>query len=257
MRDNKLSLTNVIKHVTSKESATQSDTSDAPKQNPPQATKDGDNQIQPELCDEKTLQEMPNDDANPGTSTQAIRQETEMDEGSTNVIPPTTITQTPGKPSPLTPRKKDQIDQLFSKEIEQGATQQLKSVRNKMCTTIVLRRLITSKSKVKQVTNYVNYLVAGRPSQDVKDLPEDKVQVDQWLEGLDADSSVRPGSRQFWDDANTKTIEKEFKKYKNCPTKGELKNIFLKNERLAAICDKEGFARCYEKVKSTMKRLRK
>lgn len=86
---------NVIKHITSKESATQSDTSDAPKENPPQATKDGDNQIQPELCDENTLQEIPNDDANPGTSTQAITQETEVDEGSTNVIPPTTINQTP------------------------------------------------------------------------------------------------------------------------------------------------------------------
>lgn len=126
-----------------------------------------------------------------------------------------------------------------------------------MYTTIVLRRRITSKSKVKQVTNFVNYLVASRPSEDVKDLPEERVEVDEWLEGIDVESSLKSGSRQFWDEADTKTIEKEFKKVKKCPTKRELKVLFLKNERLAAICDKEGFARCYEKVKSIMKRLNK
>ena len=107
------------------------------------------------------------------------------------------------------------------------------------------------------MTNFVNYLVASRPLEDVEDLPEERVEGNEWLEGIDVESSLKSGSRQFWDEADTKTIEKEFKKVKQCPTKRELKVLFLKNECLAAICDKEGFARCYEKVKSIMKRLKK
>ena len=126
-----------------------------------------------------------------------------------------------------------------------------------MCTTLVLRRFITSKSKVKQVTNFVNYLVASRPSKDVEELPEERVEVDEWLEGIDVESSKTSGSRQFWDDADTKTIEKEFKKFKKCPSKGVMKEMFLKSDSLARICDKEGFSRCYEKVKAVMKKLTK
>ena len=105
------------------------------------------------------------------------------------------------------------------------------------------------------MTNFVNYLVAIRPSKDVEELPEERVEVDKWLEGIDAQSSLTSGGRQFWDDADTKTLQKVFKKFEKCPSKGVMREMFFKDELLAPICEKEGFNRCYEKVKSLMRRL--
>lgn len=107
------------------------------------------------------------------------------------------------------------------------------------------------------MTNHVNYLVQNRPSQNVEDLPSEKRSVDLWLEGIDDESSLQSGPRQFWDDADTKAIQKAFKNFKKCPTKAEMRDMFLKKESLAPICKKEGFSRCYEKVKTVMKRLLK
>ena len=138
---------NVIKDVTSKESTTQSETckheatkqdSQSTENNLPETTKDNASLEEPGLSKQDKLPETTKDDALPGPSTQDSRQESDMEKASSNIIPPTIIQQSPVKPSPLTLRDKDQIKKLFASEIEKGGTQQLKTVRNKMCTTIVL-----------------------------------------------------------------------------------------------------------------------
>lgn len=120
----------------------------------------------------------------------------------------------------------------------------MKPVHNKMCTTVLLRKLIYNKDKVKKVLNFVNYLFDTRPVKEPNDLP-----VDECLYEED-DVSVKSGPRQYWDDEDTKAIEKEIRHLEKCPSKHQIQDMSQKNEHLFRILEKEGFSRCYEKVKA-------
>ena len=61
----------------------------------------------------------------------------------------------PSKISPLTQEEKRAIKDMFAVEIETGEELHFKTVGNKMSTHIVLRKLVNSKNKVKQVQNHV------------------------------------------------------------------------------------------------------
>lgn len=120
--------------------------------------------------------------------------------------------------------------------IERGQKQVLRDVQNKMSTTLILRKMTQSLSKVKQVTNFLNYLVVSRPSNvtDSSDLATEPVKVDLWL-----DKSLKSGPCEYWDSEDTRTLETEFSKFKKCPTKQEMREMFTNNKRLAAICTKK------------------
>ena len=75
---------------------------------------------------------------------------------------------------------------MFAVEIQTGEELHIKTVRNKMCTRIVLRKLVHSKNKVKQVQNHVNYLIQKKPALAPKQLPAKR---DEW--DIDADVSVK------------------------------------------------------------------
>lgn len=79
--------------------------------------------------------------------------------------------------------------------IERGQKQVLRDVQNKMSTTLILRKMTQSLSKVKQVTNFLNYLVISRPSNvaDSSDLATEPVKVDLWLD----DKSLKSGPCQY------------------------------------------------------------
>ena len=175
----------------------------------------------------------------------------EDDKTSTNVIPPTV---SPGKVSSLTEKQKEAIREIFSSAIERGEKQQMKAVRNKMSTTLILRKMTTSISKVKQVTNFVNYLVSKRPF-EVEGLPTQAIEVEEWLD--DQSSSLKSDQRMHWDQRDTQAMEREFRRFRKCPPKQQLRQMFTVNARLAAICKKEGFSRCYEEVKSIMRKKNK
>ena len=155
----------------------------------------------------------------------------------------------PSKISPLTQEEKRAIKDMFAVEIETGEELHIKTVRNKMCTRIVLRKLVNSKNKVKQVQNHVNYLIQKKPALAPKQLPAKR---DEW--DIDADVSEKSGPRQAWDDVDTKQIIKAFKDFKSCPSKDQIRKIFNSSDNLFGILEKEGFTRCYEKVKSIKKK---
>lgn len=106
-----------------------------------------------------------------------------------------------------------------------------------MSTTLILRKMTQSLSKVKQVTNFLNYLVISRPSNvaDSSDLATEPVKVDLWLD----DKSLKSSPCQYWDTEDTRTLETEFSEFKKCPTKQEMREMFTNNKRLAAICTKK------------------
>ena len=98
----------------------------------------------------------------------------------------------PSKISPLTEEDKRTIKDMFAVEIETGEELHIKTVRNKMCTRIVLRKLVHSKNKVKQVQNHVNYLIQKKPALAPKQLPAKR---DEW--DIDADVSVKSGFQRL------------------------------------------------------------
>lgn len=173
---------------------------------------------------------------------------------------PTTSTSQQTQPSSspsqgLTDREKDTIKEVFKDDIEAGVKVQMKMVRNKMCTRTILRKLIYSKAKVKKVVNMINYLIETRPRTKPEDLPAKKPEVTDWL--CDDSVSLKSGPRQHWDDKDTQAIERIFTRFDSCPTKDVIRDMFNKDDELMDIKEKEGFTRCYEKVKSMMKKKKK
>ena len=76
--------------------------------------------------------------------------------------------------------------------------------------------------------------------------------VEDWE--VEDDDSLKSGPRQFWDDEDTRAIHRHFKKFDSCPSKDVIRDMFQKDDELFTIQEKEGFNRCYEKVKSIMKK---
>lgn len=100
-----------------------------------------------------------------------------------------------------------------------------------MCTRVVLRKLIYSKNKIKQVQNHLNYLIENMPTVDPKKLP--------------AKASV-------WQPDEEVPLFKKFKVFKSYPLKETIKEMFWKHDKIALIFEKESFHCCYEKVKSIL-----
>ena len=174
--------------------------------------------------------------------------------------PPGATQKSPEKLSPLEERHKIAIKELFHEEIEKRQSPELKVVRNRMCTRTVLRRFALNKRRVKQVQNYLSYVIKSEPEQFLSDddtLPPEK-KVKDWFESFDDDtSSMTSGRRQYWDPNDTKIIVKHFIKLKQLPSKDTMRQIFRSQDDLYQIMQQEGFRRCYEKVKTEWKKKKK
>ena len=168
----------------------------------------GEDKVQPSTSPQSDIE------ANPGTSASQSSQ------------PPSSSLQQ------LIDRQKEAVREVFKNDIEAGLKLQLKHVRNKMCTKVILRSLIINKAKVKQVLNLVNYLIEKRPC--VK--PEDLLVVEDWE--VEDDESLKSGPRQFWDDEDIQAIHRHFMKFDSCPSKDVIRDMFQTDEELFTIQEK-------------------
>lgn len=75
---------------------------------------------------------------------------------------------------------------MIAVEIETAEELHIKTIRNKMCTRIVLRKLVHRKAKVKQVQNHFNYLIPKKLALAPNQLPVKRYEWD-----IDADVSVK------------------------------------------------------------------
>lgn len=177
----------------------------------------------------------------------------------------TTEGRTAASRQPLTEKEKEAIHKVFHNEIKKCVKMEIGKIRNKMCTNKTLRNLVSYARRVKQVSNHLNYIIDSRPTINTQDDPVEKQKPDKWLEGISDDentstlqsSSFQSGHRQYWDNEDTASIEKRFASFNSCPSKYEIRSIFNATHELSAILAKEGFSRCYEKVKGLMKKKKK
>lgn len=167
---------------------------------------------------------------------------------SAKIIPPT-----PDKH--LTDKQKEAIARLFHTEIERGQKITLEKAQSKCCTTAVLSVLTTSKKRVKQVVNHVNYLIDKRPNPTLKDLPaETPAKVDTWLDDFDDPSSRSSGTRESWSEADTKAMQRKFRNYDSLPSTATIRQLCQSDDQLYTILNREGWRRTYTKIKNLFKK---
>lgn len=144
---------------------------------------------------------------------------------------------------------------MFSKEIQAGIKVSLETVQNKCCTTPVLAILASSKKKVKQVVNHVNYLIQGSErSPPTKDQEPSTSKVHAWLEHYDDPSTRSSGKRQEWDTVESTTLEKAFKNFPSLSSTAEIRGVLMKDTKLFEIMNREHWERLYTKIKNIFKK---
>lgn len=167
---------------------------------------------------------------------------------SAKIIPPTLDKH-------LTDKQKEAIARLFHTEIERGQKITLEKAQSKCCTTAVLSVLTTSKKRVKQVVNHVNYLIDKRPNPTLKDLPAEKpAKVDTWLDDFDDPSSRSSGRRESWSEADTKAMQRKFRNYDSLPSTATIRQLCQSDDQLYTILNREGWTRTYTKIKNLFKK---
>ena len=130
-------------------------------------------------------------------------------------------------------------------------------VRNKMFTNPTLRRLATIKTKVKTVVDHVHYLQKKRRDEKTTTAPKE-AQPKSQFDFEDYSTKSTSEGRRFWDEQDSLLVENAFKDVVAVPKRAEIKAVFMKDVDLQEIWSSEGANRCYDKVKSIIrKRLRK
>ena len=76
------------------------------------------------------------------------------------------------------------------------------------------------------------------------------------MSALDETAS-RTSVREVWSAEDTATITEHLKQFQRCPDKATIEQLFDGSDELSNIMEKEGFSRCYEKVKNIMKKRRR
>ena len=70
------------------------------------------------------------------------------------------------------------------------------------------------------------------------------------------ETASRVSAREVWSAENTAVITEHLKKFAQCPDKPTIEQLFDESDQLANIVEREGFNRCYEKVKNIMEKRR-
>ena len=175
---------------------------------------------------------------------------------------PKTSKGTPLAPSsaakPLTEDQKLAITTVFTEELANNIPLTTSVVSERMASSSTLKDLATSSSSIKRVVNYLTY--QQRKSPDRPHPPSSTVstfsRVGKWVSAIEETAS-RTSSREVWSAEDTAMITGHLKKFQRCPDKATIEQLFDESGQLANIVEREGFSRCYEKVKNIMKKRRR
>ena len=159
----------------------------------------------------------------------------------------------------LTAKEKDAIDLQFRLFITLNKKVCLKDVQHKIKHNSTLRPLAVHGEMVKKVLDRIRY----QQSAELRVRPEELVASDpmqetsNWVQAssVAAASTTSTSLRSRWMDEDTQTITSCFTRlYDKCPSKADIQLQFESTDELAEILEREGWTRCYEKVKSIMKK---
>jgi len=155
---------------------------------------------------------------------------------------------TPGQQRSLSDEHKSVLLTVFQPEISTGKLLTMQEVRAKMRDSHVLRNYVVQPDFVKRVADFVRYNTNATRQIQLTTFPD-----------LDPDDGVasfsnNSGLRKVWSQHDVAVIEAKFKGLKKVPPKGEILTKFREDPVLSHILEREGQSRCYEKVKTLLRR---
>ena len=160
-------------------------------------------------------------------------------------------------PSPeakaLSDKQKRNIRTAFAKSIQASATVTMNEVQNTLRNVPSLYVLSFSKKRVKQVVNYLNYVInteAATPTPPEAEVSQE-TKVSNWLDDFDDPSSRSTApKRNEWDPEDTELLRKAFREHSELPTTKDIRRIIRSNPKLQDILDVGGWDRVYNKLKN-------
>ena len=137
---------------------------------------------------------------------------------------------------------------VFKDKIEKGQLLTLNEVRMAMRTDLYLRPMVVKPDAVKRIADFVRYKTNFVRQTQLTEMTE----PDEF--DFIASLSLGSGLRRQWSTHDTAAIERRFGSRPKISNKKEIIRIFNADQVLSHIVEREGSARCYEKVKSFYKR---
>ena len=167
------------------------------------------------------------------------------------VVPPSPAHQT------LSDKQKRNIRTAFAKKIEASAKVTMQEAQNTMRSIPNLYVLSFSKNRVKQVVNYLNYIIkkelpkATPPESEVSK----RTKVSNWLDDFD-DPSTRSttSKRNEWSPEDTEVLKKAFRDFSELPSTNDIRRIINSTRELQDILDVTGWKRLYNKLKNLFRK---
>ena len=159
---------------------------------------------------------------------------------------------------PLTEDQKLAISTVSTEELANNIPLSRSVISEKMASKSTLKNLTTSSSSIKKVANYLTY--QQRKSPDQPHPPSSTVstftRAGKWVSAIE-ETATRVSAREVCSSEDTAVITEHLKKFAQCPDKPTIEQLFDESDQLANIVEREGFNRCYEKVKNIMEKRRR
>ena len=159
---------------------------------------------------------------------------------------------------PLSDTHKLVISQAFAEELAKNIGVSRSQVYDRMAKDEMLRTLASNPSNLKKVVNYIAYQQRRNPDPSLR--PPSSTfsatsRAGKWVSNLDETASTTT-TREVWNARDTEIISRCLEQFTTCPTKNVIRELFEDWDDLWEIEQREGFPRCYEKVKNLMKKKR-
>ena len=170
---------------------------------------------------------------------------------------PPSVAPSPSK-SGLTKDQLEDIDILFSEQITTNAQITFGEVKNGMSESIHMVEGVNDADMVGKVYRRVKYLQRKLLEENLARVPTADAEEVTSLWTTTSSGGVSGLSKRIqWSEKDLNIIKNAFADYDQCPKKGEIAHTFQSDTTLREVMTRNTFNRCYEKVKTIFRQLRK
>ena len=154
---------------------------------------------------------------------------------------------------PLSPDDKEALEMEFEDEINSTAPLTVELLEQRIGNSVALLHLLASTTTIKQALNHMRYKqrLSTKTNLAIQTVDQTK-KTEQWLKENMEIKSLGGRSRTKWEEEDTETLKEFYANFHVCPDKSQIQT-HLESDRLKHILDKEGWKRCYQKVKNLFK----
>lgn len=151
--------------------------------------------------------------------------------------------------------QREELEELFSDEIDRGKTVTMQDVRKRMIGVTILSLLCITTARLKQATNFVNYLARKMSNTTAPDSDADVGEkVSEWLDKFDNPSAQSQTVRRAaWKPEETALFQRTFSTFPLLPSTKSIRKILQNELQSNVILERDGWERVYNKIKNLFK----